>query len=155
RSKEEANDYRYFPDPDLLPLIIEEKTIKDIEASLPELPQQKKQRFINDYQLKAYDAGVLTSSRALSEYYDNVIKHSKNVDSKLAANWVMGDLLGALNKTSTQIEQSPITPEALAQLISRIKDDTISGKIAKDIFEDMWSSGNLPDKIIEDKGLKQ
>lgn len=155
RSKEEANDYRYFPDPDLLPVEVTEATIKRIRTDLPELPAQKKARFMEAYGLKAYDAAVLTQSKALSEFFDAVIQSEKDVDPKLAANWVMGEFLGALNKASISLDQSPIEAKHIGQLVARIQDQTISGKIAKTVFETMWESAAMPDQIIEEKGLKQ
>ena len=154
RSKEEANDYRYFPDPDLLPLVITDAQIEIARGQLPELPQQKRQRFIDQYGLSPYDATVMVSSRAMADYFETVVKQSGN-QAKLAANWVMGDLSAALNKNDTDISQSPVSAEQLGQLISRIADDTISGKIAKTIFEAMWNKEGNVDEIIEKRGLKQ
>lgn len=153
RSKEEANDYRYFPDPDLLPVTITEDQIASIRAHLPELPAQKRERFVEQYGLSLYDATLLVSSKALGDYFENVVSTSKQ--PKLAANWIMGELLGALNKANLEIEQSPITANALGQLILRIADNTISGKIAKTIFEAMWNQEGDVDEIIEKRGLKQ
>lgn len=152
RSKEEANDYRYFPDPDLLPLILTDTQIDKARAELPELPDAKRQRFVEQYGLSVYDAGVLTASRALADYYESV---AARVDPKLAANWVMGDLLGALNKAGLEIEQSPVSSEQLAGLLARIEDDTISGKIAKEVFEILFAEGGTADGIIDAKGLRQ
>lgn len=154
RSKEEANDYRYFPDPDLLPVDITEEFIEQVRSALPELPDAKKQRFESELGLSAYDAGVLTSSRALSEYFEAVVTDLKG-DAKLAANWVTGELSGRLNKESIDIADCPVTSTAMAQLLSRISDDTISGKIAKDVFSAMWAGEGGADEIIEKKGLKQ
>jgi aspartyl-tRNA(Asn)/glutamyl-tRNA(Gln) amidotransferase subunit B len=154
RSKEEANDYRYFPDPDLLPLAIDESLIEAVRATLPELPDEKAARFGRDHGLSAYDAGVLTSSRELAEYYESVVK-GLGGQAKLAANWVMGELSGALNKEGLDVTQSRVGATALAGLLARIADDTISGKIAKEVFEAMWSEGRGADEIIEAKGLKQ
>jgi aspartyl-tRNA(Asn)/glutamyl-tRNA(Gln) amidotransferase subunit B len=154
RSKEEANDYRYFPDPDLLPLAIDEGLIEAVRASLPELPDEKAARFGRDHGLSAYDAGVLTSSRELAEYYESVVK-GLGGQAKLAANWVMGELSGALNKEGLDVTASRVGAAALAGLLARIADDTISGKIAKEVFEAMWSEGRSADEIIEAKGLKQ
>jgi aspartyl-tRNA(Asn)/glutamyl-tRNA(Gln) amidotransferase subunit B len=154
RSKEEANDYRYFPDPDLLPLAIDESLIEAVRASLPELPDEKAARFGRDHGLSAYDAGVLTSSRELAEYYETVVK-GLGGQSKLAANWVMGELSGALNKEGLDVTASRVGATSLAGLLARIADDTISGKIAKEVFEAMWSEGRSADEIIEAKGLKQ
>jgi aspartyl-tRNA(Asn)/glutamyl-tRNA(Gln) amidotransferase subunit B len=154
RSKEEANDYRYFPDPDLLPLAIDESLIEAVRATLPELPDEKAARFGRDHGLSAYDAGVLTSSRELAEYFETVVK-GLGGQAKLAANWVMGELSGALNKEGLDVTQSRVGATALAGLLARIADDTISGKIAKEVFEAMWSEGRGADEIIEAKGLKQ
>lgn len=155
RDKEEANDYRYFPDPDLLPVIIDDKYIQDIRNVLPELPSQKRQRFVDDYGLKPYDAGVLTSDKDLAAYYETVVKTTNKQDPKLAANWVMGDLLGALNKANIELNASPVSAEALGQLLARIIDNTISGKIAKTVFEAMFAKQGSADEIIESQGLKQ
>ena len=155
RSKEEANDYRYFPDPDLLPVVVTEQMIADIRATLPELPVAKKARFIADYALTEYDAGVLVAERELADYFEVVVKAANN-QAKQAANWVMGDLLGALNKAEKDISQSPISAEQLGGLINRINDNTISGKIAKQVFALMWDAdGKSADDIISEKGLKQ
>ena len=154
RSKEEANDYRYFPDPDLLPLEIEHDFIADVKNSLPELPDQKKQRFISDYELTPYEAGVLTASRELASFYEGVVKTAQG-EAKLAANWVTGELLGALNKAGLDILASPVTARALGAMLLRIKDNTISGKIAKQVFEAMWQGEGDADAIIEAKGLRQ
>ncbi len=153
RSKEVANDYRYFPEPDLLPVVIDDEYIAAVTAQLPELPDARKARFIEDYSLSNYDAGVLVSSRELAEYYEIVATASG--DSKLAANWVSQDLLGLLNKHNWEIADSPIQAVRLATLIARIKDNTISGKIAKTVFESMISDESDVDAIIESKGLKQ
>ena len=154
RSKEEANDYRYFPDPDLLPLEIAPEFIKEVEKTLPELPDQKRQRFVTQFGLSAYDAGVLTTSRELADYYEAVVK-AVGGEPKLAANWVMGELSGALNKDSRELADSPVSAELLAGLLKRIIDNTISGKIAKEVFEAMWAGEGDADTVIERKGLKQ
>ena len=154
RSKEEANDYRYFPDPDLLPLAIDEATIEAVRATLPELPDEKAARFARDHGLSEYDAGVLTASREMAEYYEAVVK-GLGGNPKLAANWVMGELSGALNRDGLDVVQSRIDATGLAGLLARIADDTISGKIAKEVFEAMWTEGRAADEIIEAKGLKQ
>jgi len=155
RSKEEANDYRYFPDPDLLPVVVTEQMIADIRAALPELPVAKKARFIADYALTEYDAGVLVAERELADYFEAVVKATNN-QAKQAANWVMGELLGALNKAEKDISESPISAEQLGGLINRINDNTISGKIAKQVFGFMWDAeGKSADDIIREKGLKQ
>lgn len=155
RSKEEANDYRYFPDPDLLPVMVTEQMIADIRAALPELPVAKKARFIADYALPEYDAGVLVAQRELADYFEAVVKAANN-QAKQAANWVMGELLGALNKAEKDISASPIRAEQLGGLINRINDNTISGKMAKQVFGFMWDAeGKSADDIIREKGLKQ
>ena len=153
RSKEVANDYRYFPEPDLLPVVIDDSFISSIRSELPELPDAKKERFIEDYGLSAYDAGVLTSSREMADYFEMVVQTCG--DPKIAANWVTGNLQGTLNKLELDIAASPISAKDLASLISRIKDNTISSKIAKTIFESMIDSDQSVDAIIEQKGLKQ
>ena len=154
RSKEEANDYRYFPDPDLLPLAIGEELIESVRATLPELPDEKAARFVREFGLSEYDAGVLTASREMADYYETVVARLGG-NAKLAANWVMGDLSGALNRENLDVAASRVGAEALAGLLARIADDTISGKIAKEVFEAMWSEGRDADAIIEAKGLKQ
>ena len=154
RSKEEANDYRYFPDPDLLPLVITEEMIAKVRDELPELPHQKRARFMEQYGLSAYDADVLVSSRALAIYFETVVKESA-AQPKLATNWVMGELSAALNKENLEITESPVTTTQLAKLLQRIEDNTISGKLAKTIFEAMWNGEGDVDDIIEKKGLKQ
>jgi aspartyl-tRNA(Asn)/glutamyl-tRNA(Gln) amidotransferase subunit B len=153
RSKEEANDYRYFPDPDLLPVRISDAFIEAIRATLPELPDAKKQRFMDEFALSEYDADIMTSSRALSDYYETVA--TKSGEAKLSVNWVMGNLSAALNKVEKDIVNSPISAENLAGMIARIADNTISGKIAKDVFEAMWRGEGDADSIIKNKGLKQ
>ncbi len=154
RSKEEANDYRYFPDPDLLPLAIDDALIETIRAQLPELPDEKAARFVRDYGLSDYDAGVLTAGRDVADYYESVVQRLGG-HPKLAANWVMGELSGALNKDNLDVAHSRIGAATLAGLLARIADDTISGKIAKDVFEAMWGEGSDADSIIEARGLKQ
>ncbi|MDO9168958.1 MAG: Asp-tRNA(Asn)/Glu-tRNA(Gln) amidotransferase subunit GatB [Methylobacter sp.] len=154
RSKEEANDYRYFPDPDLLPVLVDEDFKAQIKAQLPELPQAKKQRFKDSYALDEENATILTSSRQLGDYFETVVKESA-CSAKICANWVTGDLLAALNKANLEITDSPVSHERLAGLLTRISDDTISGKIAKQVFEEMWQSTATADQIIEAKGLKQ
>jgi aspartyl-tRNA(Asn)/glutamyl-tRNA(Gln) amidotransferase subunit B len=155
RSKEEANDYRYFPDPDLLPVIVTEAMISDIRALLPELPVAKKDRFMADFGLSAYDAGVLVAERELAEYFEATVT-AANGQAKQAANWVTGELLGALNKAEKEISDSPISAAQLGGLINRINDNTISGKIAKQVFEALWNGeGESADAIIDSKGLKQ
>ena len=155
RSKEEAQDYRYFPDPDLLPLVVTEEDIAKVRATLPELPEQKRLRFMQEYSLSAYDASNLVASQALAAYFEEVILHSHPSQAKLAANWIMGDLSAALNKANLDITQSPVSAKNKAGLLQRITDNTISGKIAKTVFETMWETGHHADKIIDEKGLKQ
>jgi aspartyl-tRNA(Asn)/glutamyl-tRNA(Gln) amidotransferase subunit B len=155
RSKEEANDYRYFPDPDLLPVAINEMFIAAVRATLPELPDQKAARFAKDFALSAYDAGVLSASRELGAYFEAVIAGIGASHAKLAANWVMGELSSALNRDNVDIENSKVNPRQLTGLLSRIVDETISGKIAKEVFEAMWSEGKDANGIIEAKGLRQ
>jgi aspartyl-tRNA(Asn)/glutamyl-tRNA(Gln) amidotransferase subunit B len=152
RSKEMAHDYRYFPDPDLLPLVFDDAFIAEIEKTLPELPDEKKARFINENGLSAYDAGVLVAEKEKADYYEIV---AKGRDGKLAANWVITNLFGALNKAEVGIAESPVTAENLGKLIDLISNDTISGRIAKDVFEIMIETGGDPEKIVEEKGLKQ
>jgi aspartyl-tRNA(Asn)/glutamyl-tRNA(Gln) amidotransferase subunit B len=154
RSKEEANDYRYFPDPDLLPLVIDESLIESVRATLPELPDEKAARFSAGHGLSAYDAGVLTASRELADYYETVVAGLSG-QHKLAANWVMGELSGALNKENLEVGASRIGAPALAELLARIVDNTISGKIAKEVFEAMWAEGRGADEIIDARGLRQ
>jgi aspartyl-tRNA(Asn)/glutamyl-tRNA(Gln) amidotransferase subunit B len=154
RSKEEANDYRYFPDPDLLPLAIDVATIESLRATLPELPDEKAARLVRDFGLSDYDAGVLTASREMADYYETVVARLGG-QPKLAANWVMGELSGALNRENLDVAASRVGAPALAGLLARIADDTISGKIAKDVFEAMWAEGRDADAIIDARGLRQ
>ncbi len=154
RSKEEANDYRYFPDPDLLPVEIEPAFIDAVRQTLPELPEVKKQRFMEDYGLSVYDAGVLTATRELGDYFETVVEACGG-QGKLAANWVMGDLSGALNKAGLEIGASPVSADVLGGLLRRIEDGTISGKIAKQVFEALWAGAGSADEVIESQGLKQ
>jgi aspartyl-tRNA(Asn)/glutamyl-tRNA(Gln) amidotransferase subunit B len=154
RSKEEANDYRYFPDPDLLPVVINEEFKAQVKSALPELPHAKKQRFRQQYLLDEESANLLTSSRQLADYFETVIKES-SCESKLCANWVTGDLLGALNKAGLDITDPPVSHKRLAGLLTRIADNSISGKIAKQVFEEMWQNNASADEIIAAKGLKQ
>ncbi len=155
RSKEEANDYRYFPDPDLLPVEIDDGFIATVRATLPELPDEKAARFARDLGLSAYDAGVLSASRELGAYFEAVLADLGKAHAKLAANWVMGELSSALNRDNVEITASRVSPAALSGLLARIVDATISGKIAKDVFEAMWAEGQGADDIIEKRGLKQ
>jgi aspartyl-tRNA(Asn)/glutamyl-tRNA(Gln) amidotransferase subunit B len=157
RSKEEANDYRYFPDPDLLPVVISQAQIDAIAAELPELPEARQARFVSDYSLPEYDARVLTGSRDLADFFEDTVKAAGGVaQAKPSANWVMGELLGALSKAEKEITDSPVSPAQLGGMIARIADNTISGKIAKQVFAEMMSgSGQTADQIITEKGLKQ
>jgi aspartyl-tRNA(Asn)/glutamyl-tRNA(Gln) amidotransferase subunit B len=154
RTKEEANDYRYFPDPDLLPVELDDSFIADATRDLPELPDAKRHRFTADYGLSDADAAQLTLSRALADYFEETAKAAG--DAKLAANWVNGDLAAALNKEGREIDQSPVSPEQLGGLILRIKDNTLSGKLAKQVFEALWNGeGQSADEVIDKQGLKQ
>ena len=152
RSKEFAHDYRYFPDPDLLPVVLNDDEIDDIRKHLPELPDDKKRRFIDDIGLSAYDAGVLVADRETADYFEQA---AAGVEAKLTANWVTGNLFGALNKAGLSIGQSPVSAEALGQLLGLMADDTISGRIAKDVFDDMFATGRGAAEIVKDKGLQQ
>jgi aspartyl-tRNA(Asn)/glutamyl-tRNA(Gln) amidotransferase subunit B len=155
RSKEEANDYRYFPDPDLLPVAISDEDIAQIRAALPELPEQKKQRYINDLGLSDYNAELLTANRDTAVYFEAAYAEGDTRAAAQLANWILGDLAGALNKAGLDIVDSPISPPMLAQLVARISDDTISGKIAKQVFDAMWQNEGGADDIIEARGLRQ
>jgi aspartyl-tRNA(Asn)/glutamyl-tRNA(Gln) amidotransferase subunit B len=157
RSKEEANDYRYFPDPDLLPVELQPAFIETVRATLPELPDEKAARFISVHALTAYDAGVLTASRELADFYESVITAlgGTSAAAKLAANWVMGDFAAFLNRDGLEIASAKVSAAALAGLLRRILDKTISGKIAKDVFESMWADGQEADAVIAAKGLRQ
>jgi len=152
RSKEEAHDYRYFPDPDLLPLYLSDDFIKQVAIELPELPDQKKARFINDYGLTSYDASILVADRVSSEFFEGV---AKGRDIKLVVNWITGELFASLNRLNLDIANSPITIESLGQLIDLISDKTLSGRLAKDVFEIMLDTKEMPKKIVEEKGLSQ
>lgn len=153
RGKEEAHDYRYFPDPDLLPLVFDDELIESIRTTLPELPEQKRQRFQEQYGLSSYDAMVLIANAETATYFEQVV--NTGITAKLATNWVMGELAAALNKASVEISQSPISSQQLAELLKRIEDNTISGKIAKTVFEAMLQGEGSADDIIAAKGLKQ
>ncbi len=153
RGKEEAHDYRYFPDPDLLPLEVSDAWVETVREALPELPDAKLQRYLDDLGLPAYDAGVLSAERPVAEYFDALVALHNN--PKLCSNWVMGELLGAVKEKGTCIGDCPVTPELLAGILKRIDDKTISGKIAKTVFEAVWESGKTADQIIDEKGLKQ
>jgi len=154
RSKEEANDYRYFPDPDLPPLVVDDAFIEDVERTLPELPAAKRARFIKDYGLSAYDAGVLTATREMADYYEQTVK-AAGADPKIVSNWVTGDLSSYLNRDNKEIGDSPVTVAMLAGLLKRLADNTVSGKLAKEVFEAMWAGEGDADAVIEKKGLKQ
>ena len=152
RSKEDAHDYRYFSDPDLLPLVLEQSFVDKIKNSLPEMPDEKKIRLMNDFDLSSYDASIVVSDRDISEYYEEVAKDS---DYKLAANWMIVELFGVLNKEGKEIKDSPVSAKNLSKLINLIKNNTISGKIAKTVFEEMVKNNEDPEKIVNEKGMKQ
>ena len=156
RSKEEAHDYRYFPDPDLLPLEISREWIEQVRAMLPELPEARRHRYIQDFGLTVYDASVLTAAREIADYFENTVKQLP-AQAKLCANWIMGEVSGRLNKENIEITQCPVGPKQLAELLMRVSDGTISGKSAKDVFDSMWQGehGGNADAIIAAKGLKQ
>lgn len=153
RGKEEAHDYRYFPDPDLVPLRIDEGWIEEIRRSLPELPDKKKERFIKSYGLPEYDADILTTTKAMANYFEECVKLFP--EPKTVSNWIMGDLLRELKRDDREIDQCPVTPKHLAGMLKMIRDGTISGKIAKDVFEEMYRTGDMPEKIVKEKGLIQ
>jgi aspartyl-tRNA(Asn)/glutamyl-tRNA(Gln) amidotransferase subunit B len=153
RGKEEAHDYRYFPDPDLLPLVIDSQWIQRIKKNLPELPDQKKKRFMEQFDLPSYDAGLLTSDHELAAYFEACVRHFPQ--PKPVSNWVMGSLLGLLNARDKTIAESPVSPENLARLLALIEAGVISGKIAKTVFEDMAQTGKPAEQIVEEKGLVQ
>lgn len=153
RSKEEAHDYRYFPDPDLLPLVVDDEWVSSVRETLPELPDEKRERFINEFSLPSYDAGILTSGRELADYFEECLKEHHN--PKQISNWVMSSLLGLLNAEGKTIEDSPVSARDLAHLIKLIDDGTISGKIAKGVFEEMARTGSPPEKIVKEKKLVQ
>ncbi len=152
RGKEEAHDYRYFPDPDLLPLELDPAWVSEIEAGLPELPDDKKQRFIADFGLSPYDAGVLVADRETAAYFEAA---ADGRDPKVAANWVMGELFGALNRNDLELAQTPVDAAALGGLIDLVGDGTLSGRLAKEVFDEMWKTGKQAAEIVEQKGLKQ
>ncbi|HEY1857674.1 Asp-tRNA(Asn)/Glu-tRNA(Gln) amidotransferase subunit GatB [Acidocella sp.] len=152
RSKEDAHDYRYFPEPDLLPLVLEQDWVDSLAAGLPELPDDKRRRFCEQYGITFYDAGVLTADQITADFYETV---AKGRDAKLAANWISGDFFAALNRTGKTIETSPVSALALGQLLDLISDQTINGRIAKDVFEEMVETGAMPSAIVEAKGLRQ
>jgi aspartyl-tRNA(Asn)/glutamyl-tRNA(Gln) amidotransferase subunit B len=152
RSKEDAHDYRYFPEPDLLPLVLDEAWVEGLKEKLPELPDDKRRRFCEDYGIPFYDAGVLVAEQATADFYETV---AKGRDARLAANWISGDFFAALNRTGATIETSPVSAKALGELIDLISDKTINGRIAKDVFEEMVETGKSPATIVEEKGLRQ
>ena len=152
RSKEDAHDYRYFPEPDLLPLVLEEEFIAGLKAALPELPDEKRRRFCEQYGIPFYDAGVLVAEQAVADFYEGV---TKGRDGRLVANWISGDFFAAMNRTGGSIENPPVSGAALGELIDLISDKTINGRIAKDVFEEMVETGKLPGAIVEEKGLRQ
>ncbi|MDX1513318.1 MAG: Asp-tRNA(Asn)/Glu-tRNA(Gln) amidotransferase subunit GatB [Gammaproteobacteria bacterium] len=154
RGKEEANDYRYFPDPDLLPVVVSEAFIETLRSTMPELPDAKRARFVERFGLSAYDASLLTAGRDVAEYFERTVDAS-GASPKLCANWINGDLAAALNRANLEITQSPVTPERLAGLLMRVSDGTISGKIAKQVFEALWSGEDDADAVIEASGLRQ
>jgi aspartyl-tRNA(Asn)/glutamyl-tRNA(Gln) amidotransferase subunit B len=154
RGKEEAHDYRYFPDPDLLPLVIEAGLVEAVRKTLPELPDAKRERFMREYKLSAYDAGVLTATRAMADYYETVVRDS-GIDAKTVANWIAVELSGFLNRDNKDIGESPVTAAMMGGLLKRIADNTISGKIAKEVLEAMWNGEGDADAVIAKKGLKQ
>ncbi|MCK5359351.1 MAG: Asp-tRNA(Asn)/Glu-tRNA(Gln) amidotransferase GatCAB subunit B, partial [Gammaproteobacteria bacterium] len=154
RSKEEANDYRYFPDPDLPKMVLDDEVIEEIRAELPELPDARCKRFIDEYSLSDYDAETLTASRELADYYEAAVK-ALPTQPKLIANWVNGELAAGLNRDNLNITDSPVSADKLGQLVARIDDNTISGKIAKEVFEAIWNGEGSADEIIEKRGLKQ
>src|SRR5512136_229255 len=153
RSKEEAHDYRYFPDPDLVPIVIDNAWIEEVKKALPELPLPKQDRFVAQYGIPVYDAGVLTTTRALADFYEETVKLCGK--PKIVSNWVMGDLLRYLNEQKRDIRESPVSPDHVAQMINLIEDGTISGKIAKEVFEEMYKSSKKPADIVKEKGLTQ
>jgi aspartyl-tRNA(Asn)/glutamyl-tRNA(Gln) amidotransferase subunit B len=152
RSKEDAHDYRYFPEPDLLPLVLDEAWVESLKAKLPELPDEKRNRFCAEYGIPFYDAGVLVADQATADFYETV---AKGRDAKLAANWICGDFFAALNRTGATIETSPVSAANLGELIDLISDKTINGRIAKDVFETMVETGKSPAAIVQEQGLKQ
>jgi aspartyl-tRNA(Asn)/glutamyl-tRNA(Gln) amidotransferase subunit B len=152
RSKEDANDYRYFPDPDLLPVVITSEFIAEIKNNLPELPDQKRERFKKSYAISDYEAVILSSSKEMADYYEQA---TKLADPKLSANWIIGELSAYLNKHNLEIHQSSINPTLLSGLLNRISDNTVSNNIAKKIFEKMWETQKTADEIIDSEGLKQ
>jgi aspartyl-tRNA(Asn)/glutamyl-tRNA(Gln) amidotransferase subunit B len=152
RSKEEAHDYRYFPEPDLLPLVLDEAWVAMLEAKLPELPDEKRRRFCEEYGIPFYDAGVLVADQMTADFYETV---ARGRDARLAANWITGDFFASLNRTGTTIETSPVSAASLGELLDLIADKTINGRIAKDVFEAMVETGKAPGDIVNERGLRQ
>lgn len=155
RSKEEAHDYRYFPDPDLLPLQLTENDIEEVRQTLPELPWEKCARYQNELGLNHYDAALLANHRDIADFFEHTLSHANGIEAKLAANWINGDLAAMLNKEDLSIDQSPVSAEKLAGLLQRIADKTISNNIGKQVFEALWNGAESADKVIDEKGLKQ
>lgn len=153
RNKEQADDYRYFPEPDLVPIVVDPAWVEDIRVNLPELPDARHDRLVRDYDLSSYDAGIITSSRATADYFDQTVK--TGVDAKAVANWLMGDVAKHLNTSGLEIKDCPVSPEKLAGLLKLLDKGTISGKIAKTVFEEMWSSGKEAETVVKEKGLVQ
>ncbi|MBW7957888.1 MAG: Asp-tRNA(Asn)/Glu-tRNA(Gln) amidotransferase subunit GatB [Deltaproteobacteria bacterium] len=153
RSKEEAHDYRYFPEPDLLPLIVQDAMVEEMRSILPELPQAKRERFVSEYGIPAYDAGVLTSSKDLAAYYEEAVKETN--EPKASSNWIMGELLRLLKEDNRDVRDRPVSPKGLARVMGMVKAGEISGKIAKEVFEEMYRSGKTPEEIVKSKGLTQ
>lgn len=153
RSKEEAHDYRYFPEPDLLPLIVEEGMVEEVRSALPELPQAKRERFVSEYGIPAYDAGVLTSSKDLAAYYEEVVKETG--EPKASSNWIMGEILRLLKEDNRDVRDCPVSPKGLARVMGMVKSGEISGKIAKEVFEEMYRTGKPAEEIVKSKGLTQ
>jgi aspartyl-tRNA(Asn)/glutamyl-tRNA(Gln) amidotransferase subunit B len=153
RSKEEAHDYRYFPEPDLVPIVVSEAWSKSIAETLPELPEEKRERFVRDFGIPAYDAGVLTSSRSLADYYEDCL--ARLMQPKLVSNWIMGELLRELKNDDREIDRCPVDPKALTDLLKLVEDGTVSGKMAKTVFEEMYKTGKPAGEIVKEKGLTQ
>ncbi|HLZ19657.1 MAG TPA: Asp-tRNA(Asn)/Glu-tRNA(Gln) amidotransferase subunit GatB, partial [Smithellaceae bacterium] len=153
RSKEEAHDYRYFPDPDLVPVVVDEAWVAQIRSDMPELPQAKRERFVSEYAIPAYDAGVLTADKALAHYYEDVVKLCGK--PKIVSNWLMGDVMKFLNEDKRDIRDCPITAQSLADMIKLIEEGAISGKMAKEVIDDMYKTGKTPKDIIAEKGMVQ
>ena len=153
RSKEKAHDYRYFPEPDLVPIIVDKEWVNEIKESLPEMPDARKQRLMDSYGLSSYDAGIITASRAMADFFDEMVAHK--ADAKTAANWLMGEVSKHLNAQGLTIEACPVAAEKLAGLLALLDKGTISGKIAKTVFEEMWNTGKDAKTVVKEKGLEQ